>query len=80
MFLDATPSPPDVSVGDVILYLQTGIEHSGIVIRLEDRPPAQMWVLSKFGELGEYVHPYREVPEVYGHTIEIWTDRTVSNV
>lgn len=81
--------PPEVEVGDVVLYVARGqgpnrIDHSGIVVYVPQPPYAgttpatdPVRVLSKFGRAGEYVHPYQQIPDTYGRGVEVWTDREV---
>jgi len=84
--VDPMPRRPAVDLGDVILYRNRAqpeghqIGHSGIVVAVEEGGAAgggidDIKVLSKMGMAGEYLHSYRDAPEVYGRTIEIWSDR-----
>jgi hypothetical protein len=80
MKVDLLEQGHGAQLGDVILYLDSGkahsrIDHSGIIIGVISQPWPDLRVLSKFGMNGEYVHPYRQVPDAYPTTIEIWTDR-----
>lgn len=66
-----------IDVGDIVLY-KTGdtIDHSAIIAKYE----GFTWqVLSKFGIGGEYFHPIGKLPDedVYGETVEIWTDKKI---
>ena len=78
----------DVEVGDIAVYREYydadeawHIRHSGIVVAVkrmgEDGSVEDIEVHSKFGDLGEYIHPFRSVPPVYGDLVEIWSDRNV---
>jgi hypothetical protein len=68
--------------GDLVVYLRDGIaRHVGVVQHFQDVSPLhdgsilRMWVLSQWGEDGEYLHPVREVPAFYGTDLEFWTER-----
>jgi hypothetical protein len=78
----------DVEVGDIAVYRKYydadeawHIRHSGIVVAVkrmrEDGPVKDIEVHSKFGHLGEYIHPFRLVPATYGDLVQIWSDRNV---
>ena len=65
----------DVLAGDVVLYVNSDgdIEHSGIVIR---KPELRIpWVVSKWGEGEEFVHPALDCP--YNRGITLWYYRVV---
>ena len=63
----------DIQHGDVVVYRsERGITHSALVWN-RDRDFVSL--LSKFGQAGEYFHSFRDVPAVYGKTVEFWTDR-----
>lgn len=68
--------------GDIVLYRRnTQITHLGIVFEFRDvslrgdRSEFQIWVLSQWGEDGEYLHKIREVPPIYGNELEFWSER-----
>lgn len=68
--------------GDVVVYRQNGTpNHVGIIYDLKDMSltgdgsRVEHWVLSQWGQDGEYLHKMREVPVLYGNTIEFWTER-----
>jgi hypothetical protein len=51
--------------GDVVVYYgdSGGISHTGIVIRIDDMNGITVpWVLSKWGDGGEYLHPFNYCP------------------
>ncbi len=64
--------------GDVVVYFDgEEITHVGIIVArdfvLADE--SCEWVVSKWGDDGEYRHKIDEVPAVYGQPAEFWTDR-----
>jgi hypothetical protein len=68
--------------GDVVVYHRANEpQHVGIVFRLEDRSPTrdgsiiQIWILSQWGEDGEYIHKLEEVPPIYGDVTRFWSER-----
>ncbi len=71
----------EVEVGDVVVYARDGIaQHVGIIYRLPEQLPgvlllSDMWVLSQWGENGEYLHKLDEVPTIYGNQKEFWSER-----
>jgi hypothetical protein len=72
----------DVVCGDVVVYRNRGVpNHVGLIYELkdvsirQDRSSIELWVLSQWGEDGEYIHKCREVPHIYGDTIEFWSER-----
>lgn len=69
--------------GDIVIYLRdSSPQHVGLVHRREDLSPRrdgsmiQMWVLSQWGEDGEYCHKIDEVPPFYGTPSQFWSERT----
>ena len=63
-----------VSVGDVVTW-RSGAEytHVGIVAHYEQFHSVRLPViLSKWGSLGEFLHPATKVPSVYGDVVEYW--------
>lgn len=65
-------------VGDIVVYQNTrGVRtHVGFIIRISaELGGRRVYILSKWGHDGEYVHEYADVPEIYGRVAEIWTDR-----
>jgi hypothetical protein len=71
----------DVERGDLAVYVDGGeVAHVGIVIEktaVIEKGEFAIKVMSKWGHDGEYIHDLRDVPKVYGETIEFWTDRTL---
>lgn len=68
--------------GDVVVYRKDGIPlHVGIIYELQDLSFArdgsqiELWVLSQWGQDGEYIHKLREVSTLYGDQLEFWTER-----
>src|SRR5882724_10416355 len=60
--------------GDVVVYRRNGIsQHVGIIYELRDislqhnGSQIEFWVLSQWGEDGEYLHKMGEVPTIYGN-------------
>jgi hypothetical protein len=71
-----------VYVGDLVVYLsEKSVEHVGVVYELKDVSPRldrsiiEIWVLSQWGEDGEYLHPEAEVHPLYGNTRQYWSER-----
>jgi len=69
--------------GDIVVYLRNNEpQHVGIVFRLQDLSFArdgsviQVWILSQWGDDGEYLHKMQEVPVIYGDVTHFWTERT----
>ena len=63
----------DAQPGDVVIYglSQESIDHAGVVHHtdlacLPERPDPVVWVRSKWGPHGEYVHKIDDVPENFG--------------
>ena len=82
-------SRAELQSGDLVLYLEgqeSVASHIGVVqccepLRLADGSQASemvIWVLSKWGRDGEYVHKIEDVPIVFGDPREFWTDRIVA--
>lgn len=63
--------------GDIVLYgLPESVNHVGVVhhtdlASLPERPEPLVWVRSKWGWCGEYVHEIQDVPEQFGKPLEI---------
>lgn len=71
---DNADSVPDgaVEVGDVICYRNGGtIQHTGRVCEIDDQGHATM-IRSKWGALGEYLHPPSTAPAPYGTDKTYW--------
>lgn len=77
--------PNQIELGDIAVYRSYHpqrddweVTHSELVVKVDISSGGQVdnfWVLSKFAHAGEYIHPFRCVPDVYGDRVEIWTDR-----
>jgi hypothetical protein len=67
----------ELQPGDVVLYaVDAGrIDHAAIVLQPEVRSPSEIFVLSAWGQDGEYIHPIDQLPEILGRATEFWTDR-----
>ena len=77
--LASTETP---QVGDIVVYKWNSgsVGHIGVIVRIEiEVDPARLsrtiWVMSKWGYGGEYIHRINDVPEVHGTPTEFWTDR-----
>lgn len=65
-------------IGDIVVYKHGDeVSHVGIVLEIRDAVSLarQLFVLSKWGPFGEYIHPIDEVPPLFGRPAEYWTDR-----
>lgn len=72
----------EVVEGDLVEYRRGGVaQHIGIVYELrdtsllQDKSKVELWVLSQWGEDGEYLHKVREVPPMYGTELMFWSER-----
>lgn len=75
---DNASAVPDGSVkcGDVICYRLNGmITHTGRVWSVDNQGHATL-IRSKWGQLGEYLHPPPTVPPIYGTEITYWKMHT----
>ncbi len=66
--------------GDIVLYSYRGaIAHVGLVIQSRSlpvtSPTLDIWVLSKWGDDGEFIHYIENVPHYYGVPAEFYTER-----
>jgi hypothetical protein len=68
--------------GDLVVYRLNEIaKHVGIIYEIRDvavdpvHPREEIWVLSQWGENGEYLHKIDEVSPLYGNKQEFWTER-----
>jgi hypothetical protein len=68
--------------GDIVIYRRDSIpQHIGIIYEirdvsiLHDGSHHQIWVLSQWGEDGEYLHELEKVPAIYGTEYEFWSER-----
>jgi hypothetical protein len=74
------PGPEQVEVGDVVVYRSPlgAVEHVGLVAQVNidlQQATRRIFVLSKWGALGEYLHQLDDVPELLGTPAEYWSDR-----
>jgi hypothetical protein len=81
---DGYRSIPELAAveGDIVEYRRDGRpQHVGIVYELRDislmqnRSLIDIWVLSQWGEDGEYLHKARSVPAMYGAELIFWSER-----
>ena len=69
----------EVCLGDVVVYYDgRQIAHTGIVVRIEREEGLiggqATWIMSKWGQAGEYIHPVNLGP-YSEHDLTYWTDR-----
>jgi hypothetical protein len=68
-------------VGDLVIYRETEkgpIVHAGVVARIDNRIETKgysLFVLSQWGEDGEYLHREDIVPPLFGDSRQYWTHR-----
>lgn len=79
--LDKIKQNTDIQRGDIIVYydgVSDNVTHTGIVWskRKNSSTNLRLTILSKWGPLSEYFHGHDKVPDNYGKSFEIWTDRT----
>lgn len=72
--------PDQAELGDVVVYHSPlgSVEHVGLVAQVNidlRQATRQIFVLSKWGALGEYFHQIDDVPELLGAPAEYWSDR-----
>lgn len=69
----------DVRVGDLAVYEDGGSpSHVGIVVKIEQdiaHAEFRFTVLSKWGQVGEYIHDLEDVPFTCGEPKSFWTER-----
>ena len=71
--------------GDVVVYKRNQFQratHVGIVSQIIPQITSASWeiyIMSKWGEDGEYIHLMEDVPIIYGEPAEYWTDRRQYN-
>lgn len=67
--------------GDIILYFlgnEDNVTHTGIIWNKKRRSSKlELTILSKWGNVSEYFHRHDKVPNGYGKSVEIWTDREI---
>src|SRR5262249_57850922 len=71
----------DVVDGDIVTYAdESSYTHVGVVIATERKPPqheGDLWILSQWGQDGEYFHRPTVVPSRYGARRQYWTERSL---
>ena len=72
----------EARIGDLVVYRSNDIaKHVGVIYKFKDvtinpeNPRWEIWVLSQWGEDGEYLHKMDEVPLIYGNQREFWSER-----
>jgi len=69
----------ELKEGDVVVYKNNPrdiADHVGIVAYfLQSQIQSTVFVISKWGDGPEYLHPIEDVPSHYGSHREFWTDR-----
>ncbi len=69
-------SQKDLSVGDVVLYENKNeYTHIGMVICVGSEDITNVWLLSKWGFAGEFIHHLHDVPGDYGVASQFWSER-----
>ena len=72
-------SRDELRVGDVVVYgTSSALTHVGLVSELPlilATNKREIVVLSKWGRDGEYLHDIDYVPEIYGKSLQLWTNR-----
>ncbi|HTV16304.1 MAG TPA: hypothetical protein VME68_16420 [Acidobacteriaceae bacterium] len=68
--------------GDIVVYFRDDVpRHVGVVWEIRPMLHGSMavdhWILSQWGEAGEYFHRRFDVPSVYGNDCRYWTERRV---
>ena len=71
----------ELQPGDVVVYRDADgeVSHVGIVTEVRTNPreaSLEVFVMSQWGESGEYFHRANEVHPALGNPSEYWTDRT----
>jgi hypothetical protein len=76
-------SRTELAEGDVVVYKYApeGIaNHIGVVAYfVESSIGSTTFVMSKWGDGPEYLHPMEDVPSQFGRPYEFWTDRRLPN-
>jgi hypothetical protein len=72
--------PDEVVPGDIVLYRngEGAISHAGVVIERQPEIESgswKVWILSKWGRDGEYIHEVGDAPEILGQPSEYWSER-----
>lgn len=67
--------------GDLVIYRSPrdgDVTHAAVIVRVDhdiEKAARHIYVLSKWGADGEYLHRTEDVPELLGKPVEFWTDR-----
>lgn len=62
--------------GDVVLYeLANELTHIGMVLCVDSQNDSNIWILSKWGFAGEFIHHLHDVPSEYGVASQFWSER-----
>ena len=63
--------------GDLVVYgtARGRTDHVGIVTAFDLTDPSTVWVLSQWGQVGEWKHEINDVPPLLGQPTAFWTDR-----
>lgn len=72
--------PHEVVPGDIVLYKNGDGEISHVGVVIERRPKVEngsweIWIVSKWGRDGEYIHKIGDAPEILGQPSEYWSER-----
>jgi hypothetical protein len=67
----------DLREGDLVIYSTRpgGIDHAAVVTAFDLTDPSVAWVISQWGQDGEWKHRIDDVPGFFGRPTEFWTDR-----
>ena len=69
-------SQEDLTVGDVVLYEnENEYTHIGMVICVGGEDITNVWLLSKWGFAGEFIHHLHDVLSDYGVASQFWSER-----
>ncbi len=65
-----------LTAGDVVLYeLANEFTHIGMVLFVDSQNDSNIWILSKWGFAGEFIHHLHDVPGDYGVASQFWSER-----
>jgi len=71
----------EIELGDIVVYRdeeRDEITHVGIIadkMLIYKEGKWDLWIMSKWGEAGEYIHRIDDVPDTYGNLYEFWSER-----
>lgn len=64
-------------IGDIVVYKRDNeATHVAMIIYIDRAIRGNILVISKWGKDAEFIHPIKQVPELFGKPIEYWTDRS----